>query len=300
MKWHTKTLLLFVVLAVVYAFINLVLSPPRTTLDQYHMSSVSLRALNATVVLPVIAVWFLALYGYQRLYDYSQLLQDSKEGMYVKQLTIGVLILALWLPISSTASAVLNLVAQDHPGMLAPATITTNYLSLFLPLLALFYIQSAARKLNDLSNRRLAPRTINLMALGLIVAGVAYGFLIANAQDDLDSIYHLPMPLVLSTLAVPYIFSWFMGLLAVFYLHAYSKTVPGVIYRKSWNKLAFGLAWIILCLIALQYTTAVSAKLGDLPLGILLLLIYGLLLLMGLGFALLAAGAKRLKMIEDV
>lgn len=300
MKWHNKMFLLFVILAILYAFINLVVAPPRATLEKYHMSSTSLRVLNTTVVLPVIAVWFLALYGYQKLYDYSQQLEGSKEGTYVKELAVGILVLALWLPVSSTTSAVLNLAARNHPEMLAPATIITNYLSLLFPLVALFFINSAARKLSDLSSLRLAPRNINFMALALIIAGVAYGFLVANAQNDLDTIYHLPMPVVLATLVVPYIFSWFLGLLAVFYLHSYGKSVPGIIFRKSWNKFAFGLVWIIMCLIGLQYTTAVSAKLGDIPIGALLLLIYGLLLLIGLGFAFLAAGAKKLKMIEDV
>lgn len=300
MKWHSKTFLLFVILAVLYAFINLLVAPPHATLEKYDMSSNTLRILNTTVVLPVIGVWFLALYGYQKLYDYSHQLEGSKEGAHLKELTVGVLVLAFWLPISSTASAVLNLAARNHSEMLAPATIIPNYLSMLFPLAALFFINSAARKLSDLSDLRLAPRNINLMALALIVAGVAYGFLVANAQNDLDAIYHLPMPLVLSTLVVPYIFSWFLGLLAVFYLQAYSKSVPGIIFRKSWNKFTFGLVWIIVCLIGLQYTTAVSAKLGDVPLGMILLLIYGLLLLIGLGFAFLAIGAKKLKMIEEV
>lgn len=300
MKWHSRTFLFFVILAVLYVFISLVVAPPRATLQKYHMSSTSLRVLNTTVVVPVIAVWFLALYGYQKLHDYSQELNGSKEGAYVKELTTGVLVLAFWLPISSTTSAVLNLAARNHPELLAPATVITNYMSLIFPLVALYFINSAARKLSDLSKLRLAPRNINFMALALIVAGVAYGFLVASAQNDLDAIYHLPMPLVLLTLVIPYIFSWFLGLLAVFYLHAYGKSVPGIIFRKSWNWFAFGLVWIIVCLIALQYTTAVSAKLGDMPVGTLLMLTYGLLLLMGLGFAFLAAGAKKLKMIEEV
>lgn len=300
MKWRSKTFLLFVVLAIVYASISLIAAPPRATLQQYHLSSTSMRLVNVAVVVPVLAVWFLALYGYQKLRAYSALLGHTKEDEQVKSLTRGVMVLAFWLPISSTVSAALNLLARSHPAMVAPTTIFLNYMSLLFPLVALILISKGARGLGDMSKERLPQSGVNVMAIVIILAGVTYGYLIAKAGPNLDAIYHLPLTLVLLTLAVPYIFSWFLGLLSAFYIHVYSKNVTGVIYRKSWNMLAFGIGWIILFLVVLQYTTAVSARLGNLSLIAVLLLVYGALLLMGLGFAFLAIGAKKLKKIEEV
>lgn len=301
MKWRSKAFLAFVLLAVVYISIHFFAAPPRTTLARYDLTPEAMRLVNIAVVVPVLTVWFLALYGYQKVREYSsQLDAKSRDSAQVAELTKGVMFLAYWLPVTSTLSAVLQWQARYHPDLGSFSTILTNYMSVIFPLIGLFFIARAARGLGDLSKHRLAQGGIYAMAVILISAGVIYGYLVSEARGSIGDIYHLPMPLVLTTLVIPYIFTWFLGLLSAFYIHTYSREVPGVIYRKSWNTFAFGIVWIILFLIAFQYLATVSAKLSDLSLPIVLLLLYGALVLMGLGFAFLARGASQLKKIEEV
>ena len=302
MKFRSKTFYSFVILAIIYASINLLAAPPRTTLQKYNVSSTSLHLLNLTVVVPVVSIWFVALYGYQKLRKYTSYIQDNKnrESTAVLTLTRGIMILAYWLPINSTLSAILNLLARHHPALLPYATITINYLALLLPLIAILFISRGARALTDASKQRPPQNGVNIMAIVLIIAGVLYGYLVASARTHIDSIYHLPLVVVLLTLVVPYIFCWFLGLLAAYEIHLYTKKVRGVIYRKSWNALAFGIMWIILFSILLQYLTSVSAKLGNLSLAWLLVLIYTILPVMAIGYVFVAVGAKRLTKIEEV
>jgi hypothetical protein len=105
---------------------------------------------------------------------------------------------------------------------------------------------------------------------------------------------------VLLTIVVPYIYSWYLGLLAAYELHIYTKKVKGIIFRKSWNTVAFGIVWIIISSIMLQYFATVSAKLNDFSLQTVMLLIYSLLPIIAVGYVLVAIGAKRLTKIEVV
>lgn len=299
-KIRSKTFYSFVLLAIIYASVNLLAAPPRTTLQKYHISSSSLHLLNATIVVPVIAIWFVALYGYQRLRTYAGYIKDNKDGRQVVKLTRGLMLLAFWLPVSSTLSAVLNMYGVHHPGATPMITIIINYLTLLFPLGAFIWISQGARGLSELSKQRPTPTGTNLMAIVLIVAGVFYGYLVANAHQHVHTIYHMPMLVVLLTLVIPYIYSWFLGILAAYEIHMYSKKVNGIIYRKSWNALAIGLVWIIVFSIVFQYFTTVSAKLNNLSLGWILVIIYTLLPLMAIGYIFVALGAKRLTKIEEV
>jgi hypothetical protein len=296
---RSKTFVTFIILATLYASINLIAAPPQTSLQHYHVTSTTLRLANITVILPVIAIWFTGLYGYQKLQAYTRYVRDHKEGQRLMELSRGIMILVWWLPITSTLSAALNLYARWHSSFLAAATIFNNYLSLLFPLAAFWFISHGSRSLSELSRERPSQRNIHIMAAGLIVGSVLYGFLLANAREHLWTIYHTPLWIVMLTLAVPYVFTWYLGLTAAFDIHVYTRKVKGLIYRKGWNYLALGVVWIIVTIVVLQYVTAVSAKLSDMSLGWILALVYAILAIMAVGYVFIALGAKKLTKIEE-
>jgi hypothetical protein len=90
-----------------------------------------------------------------------------------------------------------------------------------------------------------------------------------------------------------------LGLIAAFDLHVYTGKVKGLIYRKGWTQVALGIAWIIVTIIILQYISAVSARVGNMSLGWVLLLVYAILGVMAVGYILIALGAKKLMRIEE-
>jgi hypothetical protein len=298
-KLRSKTFYSFIVLAIIYASVNLIATPPRATLEHFHVSSTTLRVLDTTVVCPVILIWFIGLYGYQKLRTYSSHIKQTKDGQQVMWLTRGVMVLAYWLPVSSTLSALLSLYSAHHHAFLATTTILTNYLSLLFPLFAFTLISKGGRQLSESAKQRPSQAGINIMALILIIAGVIYGYLVASARESMFTVYHMPMTLVLASLVVPYVYCWYLGLLSAYDIHIYTKKVRGIIYRKGWNALSFGIVWIILFSIALQYLTTVSARLGKLSLGWTLALVYTILPIMALGYIFVALGAKKLMKIEE-
>jgi hypothetical protein len=113
-------------------------------------------------------------------------------------------------------------------------------------------------------------------------------------------VYHMSIWLILTTLAAPYIFMWFTGLPATYELYRYSRKVRGIVYRKSWGLLAFGIGWLIVVSIGLQYLSTVTGRLGNLSIYWLLIIIYSLLLVLCIGFILIATGTRKLRKIEEV
>jgi hypothetical protein len=134
----------------------------------------------------------------------------------------------------------------------------------------------------------------------LVVVGVFYSYLVVNTDNRLLSLYHLPLVVVLLTLVIPYIYMWYTGLLAAYKLYLYRQKVAGIVYRKSWGMLAFGISVIIGIQIVLQCIVTLTTQVNKLSLGWLLIFIYALLILIAIGYALIARGAKDLQKIEEV
>jgi hypothetical protein len=105
--------------------------------------------------------------------------------------------------------------------------------------------------------------------------------------------------LVMITLGIPYMYIWFLGMQAATELHAYSKGLVGIFYRRGWNLFISGIAAIIFTSILLQYLTTLSTWLTSLSLGWLLSLLYVLLLLLASAYIVVALGAKKLMKIEE-
>lgn len=299
MKLRSKTFITFIVLAIIYASVNLIAAPPRTYLEHYHVTSATMRLLDSTVVLPVIIIWFIGLYGYQKLRAYTTYIGHNKEGEDLVRLTRGIMILAWWLPIATTISALLDLFARQHPSFLPTATIIIDYMSMLFPLVAFWLISRGSRRLSEISGERPSQNSVHIMAILLIAGSILYTCLVVSSRDQLWSIHHLPLWAILTTLALPYIFTWYLGMMAAFDMRVYSSNVKGILFRRSWSYLAVGIVWIIIMSILLQYVTAVSTKLGDMSLGWALALTYGVLVTLAIGYVFIALGAKKLTKIEE-
>jgi len=288
------------VLVVIYVLLTLLPAPDKITLAKYHLSSTGLRLLDLTILIPSLAMWLAAFYGYRRLHVYSQTIRGAKDGKPTANLAAGLLVLALGLPLSSILSSALALIARNHTGFAPAATIISNYAAVLYPLAAFIYIGMGARQLGELSERRLSYMQANLVALVVIALGVVFCDLIARSHHDISISYHMSYTLVMLTMAIPYMYIWFLGLLAVMELYSYSKRVNGILYRKSWGLLAFGLGSIIVIDIVLQYLSTMSTWLNGLSLSGLLVLLYILLLALAVAFIVVAFGTKRLMKIEEV
>lgn len=298
MQVRSKLFYSYVTFVLLYAASFMV---PRSisTLQRLDLTPLEYRLVSLTVLIPVVLIWFAAFYGYNKLRIYSDMIKDTPDGKHVRHLATGIMILAFGLPITALISAGMTIITEQNPGFDATGTIIKNYVSLAFPLLGFIFISQGSRGLSVLSKKRPSYRSVNILAGIFIAIGVTYCYLILTSPN-LDAIYHLPDWLIIITLVCPYLYTWYLGMLAALETHLYSRKAPGKLYRRTWNMLATGIGSIIVMQIAVQYISTATIQLSSLKLARLLFIVYVLLVLLSIGYILVAIGAKRLQKIEEV
>ncbi len=298
---------LFVALILTYLVLTLLLSANRQAMVHYHISSLALRILDVTIVLPVAGIWTAAFYGFTKLRQYAELISNNRDGKQMHRLAFGVGILAFCQPTASIISTILNYFSQHHPSFLPTTTIVNNYISLLIPLAAFVVIGEAARGFTDITKQRPSQRQIQLFALLLVLIGAGYCYFVFNGLPSVrklalssSHIYYLPDWVILLTIVVPYIFVWFNGMLASMDIYLYQQKIKGVIYKGGMGLVALGVGFIIISSIVLQYLVTLSGRILELRISAILLIVYPLLVLISAGYIMIAIGAKRLRKIEVV
>ena len=91
---------------------------------------------------------------------------------------------------------------------------------------------------------------------------------------------------------IPYLYAWFIGLLAAYEILQFSVNTPGLLYRRALLYLVTGLVAVIVSSIALQYiNSVVLPRTGDLLFNYKLLLTLVVRVVSGIGFFVMAIGA---------
>ena len=308
MKKQNARLYLFLIIIAAYLGIVFAYSPTRHILDRYHLSALQYNLLVLTIVLPLIAIWLIGYYGYIKMHNYSDTLPKNQEGRAVARLTNGVCLLVFQLPVSTLTATLMSRIALSHPGFTAASTIISHYVGLILPLMAFVFISYGSRGLTESVKQRPSQRATYILGLAFIIIGAGFTYFVfrhgnvtSGASAALvETDFFLPNWLLFFTIVVPYIFMWFIGVLAAYEIYLFQQKVSGILFRRSWELLAAGLAWVILVSITLQYLTTLSNHLARLTTTGLLFVIYAILVILAAGFLLIAAGANKLKRIEDV
>ncbi len=294
---------IFAVLILLYTGLSLLPAPDAHTLSQYHLSSLHARILIATIVLPVIAIWLAAMYGFIKLKDYALLIKESRDGRAFNTISTGLLFLAIGSPLASVISAYFKLLVNTHPGWLANTTIINNYVSLLTMVIGLFFIAVGAEQLASLVKKKPSDQEQRNLVLLFILLSSFYSYFIITQpiHNSLNQrIYYMPNVLVILTLAIPYLYFWYRGLVASYSLYHYQKHVKGQVYKGSLSLVAYGIATVIVTSILVRLLVTISARISNLSLTPLLLIIYGFLIIAAAGYVLIALGAKRLRRIEEV
>lgn len=292
-------------LAIVYVILIFLLPASRAATRAYHLSTLEYRTILFAVTLPSIVTWLAAFFGYAKLRQYVQVVRETPEGPHFDKLASGSAWLAWSLPLPAIVSLLLSAVANQWTGFYSASIIISNYLNLLLPLVAFSLIGNASRGLVSQAKLKLSLASIRVIMLFFLVGGVLYCYLTfwhfdPSSLGSANNPYFLPVWLMVLSVIVPYLYAWFVGLLAAYEITLFSKHSKGVLYRQSLGLLAFGLVAIIASSIALQYINSVQPRVGHLVLGYPLVITSIFRLVGGGGFLLLAIGASRLKKIEEV
>jgi len=271
----------------------------------FHLSSLGYRLALLTASLPLIAAWLVAFAGHAKLSEYTNMIRKTPEGPYFEKLAAGTGWLAWSLPVPALAALLLNALGNECRVFYSVSIIMVNYLNLLFALVAFSIIGAASRGLITHAKLKFSITASRVIVLIFLVAGVAYCYLTFR-HLDLSSVasthnpYYLPVWLMVLSVIIPYLYAWFVGLLAAYEIVLFGQRAEGVLYGQSLRLLASGLTVIIGSSVILQYIHGIQPRSNHLIFGA--QTVWGVLLHMvaGIGFVLLLLGASRLKRIEEV
>jgi hypothetical protein len=282
-----------------------VLPPNHVTMRLHHFSPLEYRIVLFTVTLPALTSWVAAFFGYAKLQEYVSMIKDTPEGPHFAKLAVGCTWLAWSLPISATLSLCLSATANHWSGFYPAAVIIRNYANLGFSLIAFSIIGGSSRNMVNYAKLKFSLVSVRLIITLFLLAGVLYCYLTFK-HFDLTSLssthnsYYLPIWLMVISVMIPYLYTWFSGLLAAYEINLFSKRADGVLYRRPLRLLAIGLLIIIISFVALQYTSSLHPDIGPVNLDYRRLLTSLFRIMSGVGFVMLGYGALRLKKIEEV
>lgn len=297
----------YAVLAVLSAiYIGMTLWNP---IDQatrtYSLSPRAIHSLELTIILPVIAIWFIALWGSLRFRKYALSIYHSADGRALKEVANGLIVLISGLALTSVLQSFnQRMIGWGH---IKAWTIFGEYVAVLVALAALLLIARGAWRLGAIVQFR-NFRRFNLLAL-VVLAVIAIGYVWALAHDPYRtsspnpakySSFYLPDWVILLTLVLPYILVWYCGLFAAACLWIYQTYSSGIIYRKALIRASVGLLVVISASILIQLLDAISSSLAHLGLRDVLFVLYGLIIIYAAGHVLIASGARKLARIEEV
>jgi hypothetical protein len=300
----------FLVLSLLYLAQTLLIKPDPAATAKYHLTSTSARLLGLTIAIPYLIIWLIALVGYLRLYTYHNSIKTDRDGEAFKSISAGVFGLGIFLPISTILSTQSNYYILHHASAAAPATRLVNYINIAIILLAVIAIHKGSEKLLTFvkSKDRIgyaAPYLISTLVF--IAFSAIYVYLVMHdptRQHPTAAVqragYYQPDWVILLTIVIPRILTWYVGLRAALNIYTYMKLVKGSIYRLALRDLAYGIIGVIVSIIFLRCLQTISVTLAKLSLGLLLALIYILLIVISVGYIFIARGTNKLQKLEEI
>lgn len=273
--------------------------------NPYKLSPASLNLLRLTIAIPLLLVWQAAFYGALTFRGYATKIQQDRDGRALHLMARGLMILAVGLVVGSLTSSLRNY--SIGTDLIDTATILHNYIQVVIPMVAMYLVFQGSKQLSEQAKKQTSRKDNILIYAMLGVLSAVYLYLVLNNPNReavvtagiRSATYYLPDWMVISTIVIPYIITWLLGALAVKHILSYHGSVGGAIYRPAFQRLAYGLIAVIVLSVMLQFVAGVSASLVQLGLTGILALVYLIIAVYALGYALIASGATKLNRIEE-
>lgn len=300
MKRNSRLLIFFVLLVVAYALISLGAPPNPEALDRYDITATQARLLNLSFVVPLIATWAVAYYGYIHFRDYARRVRSTREGPAFDEIETGAMILVFTLPVQGIINAATNNFIVNHPGSQPSLTILRNYIYMLLFVSAFIIIARGCARLLLTLKKIPHKRQPAWLTLVIVLLSSAYIALIINKDVTTeDNNYFLPIWLIITTIAVPYLFAWSRMIQALYDLYLYLTLVKGSIYKAALRAVVIGIGAVTVLNILIQLLAVTATKLTRLDLTPIIIIIYLLVFCYAIGFGLMARGSQKLTKIEE-
>lgn len=309
--WDTvlnkKLLILFGIIVTFYLLISFGTPVNPNILERYRMDVLEYQVMRATLAVPLIAVWFAALYGFSYVLNYAKKIKDSPDGQGFFWVAVGLGVMAFGLPLNSVlglmASRAVSLELISQPT----STIITTHLSVGYQLASFALIAYGTWKLlHVLRKIRIPRRDIVIGVSVLAIIGIFYTTSALNnpsreipVPPATTATYYMNDMLIFTTIILPYLLAWVCGVFAFIAMRTYQRNIDGLLYKKALLKLNFGVLFIIATSVVLQFLTAAVTALYAWQLGSLVVLLQFFVFAIGAGFVYVALGAKSLIRLEE-
>ncbi len=301
-EWPYTTGAYIVLVACGLAYlIGSLLAPQTAATIAFQMAPAQRVTMQLSIIIPVLIVWIIALRAALTFKNYSRIIEGSPEARGVGRIADGL----MWLVAYLVLTSILSVATQYFVGSswLWMIVAIKNHLPVIASLIAFFLIFQGSltlKAMTDANNQQGTPVWL-IILFGIFAAALAWLFAVSPVDTDRPiPIYGLPHDVNLFTMILPHTLAWFIGLLASINILNYTRHVKGLIYRQALRRLVWGILSVILFAAVLQLLTILSKIFSSLSLGPLLLIVYVLIVLYGMGFILVHLGAKKLTRIEVV
>jgi hypothetical protein len=286
-------------------FLSAFLTPlDPATLVKYNVSELQLRLLSATILVPLVVIWFCAAYGFVHFKLYALSIKGSGRGKGTNTVANGLGIIAAQLFVSGGFSSLASIYAvKTALGGDKGVTLISSALTGVFALAAAIVLYRGAKQLNASLGKRSKPRLITDSFYLLTV--ISIGFLIAivlrdSANQSVDSIYnYLSAWMALLLVGLPSIVVWNLYLLAGKNLHYFRGHVKGRVYKQTLHLLTTGVYLILGSSVMVQLLDTFGGLFANLRLVALLVIVYVLVAIIGVGYLCIARAATKLSTVEN-
>jgi hypothetical protein len=287
---------LFFSLAILYIALSL-LAPLSS--NRFNLSTAETRVLQLTIYLPIVLIWTVAAYGAEKFKSYSYKIRKEADGVGLNKIANGLIALLAFQVLNGLFGVLRPWALTDN--WLTVYTITANLIAAFGPIVAYTCMYAGSVDLLKLiKNKRLKYVPLIVMSFLILVGAVFVKLLIdyqygsSTPDPNKYSSFYESDPMVILTFGLPYLIGWGLGLMAAVNINFYQRHIKGTIYRKALSRLVLGILTVILLYIAVELLVSVSTFIASAGLASILVFLYGLILIYGIGFLLIASGAKKM------
>lgn len=303
-RWVAVT---YAVLIAILIILTYLYPTDSSAMAKHHLTLTQARLASFSITIPLIFIWLIAIRGALALSRYARRIEKDQDGVLFKLLAKGLVVLAIYLPIRAILRIGSGYLVQMHPELSRISNIVITYINLVMPLIAFILISKAARGLAIMAKARPSQRAIHGLVIAFAVLAVGYCYLLLNVNGTIApnnwliaTNQYFSTPVLLFTVAAPYLYLWFIGLSAAYEILLYQRHVDGVIYKKSLRLLSIGFGIVMIFSILLQFITSISSMLTSLSFSLVLLMAYSFLIIVAIGFGLISRGVRNLEKIEEL
>ncbi len=257
---------------------------------------------NLSYIVFEILVWVVVAHTALHLKAYSRSVIGSPDGQGLDYIANALLLLVPYSILISVGTNVkLLFVNTSYSSQVAAVA---NHVPLLVVLASAIYLFLGSRRLARLvpaeSEASRQRRIVALALLALLsVTFARYFYAVAPSIKDDDGLLHygLSAGVMLLTYVLPYVVVWLLGVLACLNLVHYMHRVKGVVYKRLFRDLYSGLLLVFICTFIVQLLLAsqISTKAFSLQLAP----VFGVILLLLLGYALIYRGVNQLHRLEE-